>query len=132
MLVSCLRPSLLSDISPDFVSSGFGNLGGVISGFAYRTADSPRFYSGHGLLIATVSMSFCLCLFMHLYLVRENRRRDAEMTSKGLTLEDYTHEMKAAEREQGDYATVSWCHSQNCRSFQLIIIPFLQFFRYTE
>ncbi|RXW25479.1 hypothetical protein EST38_g296 [Candolleomyces aberdarensis] len=84
---------------------GFGNLGGVISGFAYRSVDAPRYYSGHGLLIATVSMSFCLCLFMHLYLVRENRRRDEEMRAKGLTLEDYTHEMKAAERERGDYAT---------------------------
>ena len=55
-------------------------------------------------------MSFALTLFMHLYLVRENRRRDEEMKAKGLTLEDYTDEMKAAERERGDYATVSRYH----------------------
>jgi sugar phosphate permease len=84
---------------------GFGNLGGVISAFAYRSKDAPRYFSGHGLLIATVSMSFLLCAFMHLYLVKENARRDAEMQTKGLTLESYTEEMKHSEREKGDYAT---------------------------
>ncbi|TEB23285.1 high-affinity nicotinic acid transporter [Coprinellus micaceus] len=48
---------------------GFGNLGGVISGFAYRSSEAPRFYSGHGLLIGTITMSTILSLFMHLYLV---------------------------------------------------------------
>ncbi|KAF8157195.1 major facilitator superfamily domain-containing protein [Crassisporium funariophilum] len=84
---------------------GFGNLGGVISGFAYRSVDAPRYFSGHGLLIATVSMSFCLCGFMHWYLVRENARRDAAMAAQGLTLDSYTEDMKESEREKGDNAT---------------------------
>ncbi|KAH9478028.1 putative transporter [Psilocybe cubensis] len=84
---------------------GFGNLGGVISAFAYRSKDAPRYYSGHGLLIATVSMSFVLSLFMHLYLKRENARRDASMKSLGYTLDSYTEEMKHSEREKGDYAS---------------------------
>ncbi|PPQ92915.1 hypothetical protein CVT25_000501 [Psilocybe cyanescens] len=84
---------------------GFGNLGGVISAFAYRSKDAPRYYSGHGLLIATVSMSFVLSLFMHLYLKRENARRDAAMQAMGYTLDSYTEEMKHGEREKGDNAT---------------------------
>lgn len=84
---------------------GFGNLGGVISSFAYRATDSPRYFTGHGLLIGTTTMSFVLCLIMHLYLVRENKRRDAAMQAKGLTPEDYTEEMKTSERELGDYAS---------------------------
>ncbi|KAG2017538.1 high-affinity nicotinic acid transporter [Coprinopsis cinerea AmutBmut pab1-1] len=84
---------------------GFGNLGGVISGFAYRADDAPRYFSGHGLLIATVSMSTVLCIIMHIYLRRENARRDREMAAKGLTLDTYTEEMRVAERERGDYAT---------------------------
>lgn len=65
---------------------GFGNLGGVISGFSFRSTDAPRFFRGHGLLIGMITMSFFLCLFMHLYLVRENARRDADMERLGLTL----------------------------------------------
>lgn len=85
---------------------GFGNLGGVIAGFTFRAKDAPRYFSGHGLLIATVSMSFLLSLFMHLYLKKENARRDAAMQSQGLTLDSYTEDMKHSEREEGDDATV--------------------------
>ncbi|TFK22746.1 high-affinity nicotinic acid transporter [Coprinopsis marcescibilis] len=84
---------------------GFGNLGGVIAGFAYRSTDAPRYFAGHGLLIATLTMSTILCIFMHFYLVRENSRRDREMEAKGLTLDIYTEEMRVSERDQGDNAT---------------------------
>lgn len=86
---------------------GFGNLGGCIAAFAYRSTDAPRFFSGHGLLIATTSMSLSLCCFMTAYLRKENARRDALMVSQGLTLESYSDEMKDSERENGDNATVS-------------------------
>ena len=86
---------------------GFGNLGGTIAAFAYRSTDAPRYFSGHGLLIATTSMSLALCCFMTTYLKKENARRDALMTEQGLTLESYSDEMKEAEREKGDNATVS-------------------------
>ncbi|KAJ2914183.1 hypothetical protein MD484_g6232, partial [Candolleomyces efflorescens] len=85
---------------------GFGNLGGVIAGFVYRSTDAPRYFQGHGLLIATTTMSFLLCLFMHIHLRKENARREAEMKALGLTsVDQYTEEMKTAEREKGDYAS---------------------------
>ncbi|KAF9553590.1 MFS general substrate transporter [Agrocybe pediades] len=84
---------------------GFGNLGGVISSFAYRSVDSPRYFSGHGLLIGTVSMSLVLSVVMHIYLKRENARRDETMRANGLTLESYSEDMKYKEREKGDNAT---------------------------
>jgi sugar phosphate permease len=84
---------------------GFGNLGGVISGFSFRAQDAPRYFSGHGLLIGMVSMSLILSVFMHLYCKRENARRDAAMISKGLSLDSYNEEMKYIEREKGDAAT---------------------------
>jgi hypothetical protein len=52
-------------------------------------------------------MSTIACLFMHFYLVRENARRDRLMESKGLTLDTYTEDMRIAERDKGDNATVS-------------------------
>jgi sugar phosphate permease len=84
---------------------GFGNLGGVISGFVYRSTEAPRFVSGHALLISTITMSTILATYMHIWLRRENARRDREMEAKGLTLDTYTEEMRVAERERGDDAT---------------------------
>ncbi|GES63963.1 major facilitator superfamily transporter [Aspergillus terreus] len=81
---------------------GFGNLGGAISGFIYQTRDSPNFYPGHGTLIATLSMSTILCIIMHIYLRRENARRDREYAKAP---EDYTDEERRLEREKGDYAS---------------------------
>ncbi len=66
---------------------GFGNLGGVIAGFSFRAKDAPRYFSGHGLLIATITMSLILCVFMHVYLGYENARRDEAMAAQGLTLD---------------------------------------------
>lgn len=86
---------------------GFGNLGGSIAAFAYRKTDAPRYFSGHGLLLATTTMSFFLCAFMRTWLIKENARRDEEAKAKGLTLHDYTEEMKESEREKGDSASVS-------------------------
>ena len=54
-----------------------------------------------------ITMSFFLCLFMHLYLVRENTRRDADMERLGLTLESYSEDQRYQEREKGDNASVS-------------------------
>ena len=81
---------------------GFGNLGGAIASFIYRSTDAPHFYVGHGTLIGTLSMSTCLCIFMTLYLRWENTRRDRENTKKP---EEYTNDEKELERERGDNAT---------------------------
>jgi len=84
---------------------GFGNLGGVLSAFSYRSKDAPRFFTGHGLLIGTTFMSCCLSLFMHIYLKMENSRRESLMATSGLSLDSYTDDMKDAEREKGDNAS---------------------------
>lgn len=84
---------------------GFGNLGGVISGFTYRKVDKPKYIPGHATLLGCISMSLCLCLFMTWYLRKENARRDALAAETGVKPEDYTHEMREAEREMGDHAS---------------------------
>jgi nitrate/nitrite transporter NarK len=80
---------------------GFGNLGGAIASFIYQSKDSPHFYPGHGTLIASLSMSTCLSVFMTWWLRRENTRRDREHKHP----EDYTEEERNAEREKGDHAS---------------------------
>lgn len=80
---------------------GWGNLGGAIAGFIYRSEDSPRFLSGHGTLLATTGMSCCLCVFMTIYLRRENARRDTVHKHP----DDYSDHERHAERERGDNAT---------------------------
>lgn len=78
-----------------------GNLGGAISGFIYLSSDSPEFTKGHAILIGMLAMSTSLCIFMTLYLRRENARRDREYKA----LDQYTDLDRAAEREKGDSAT---------------------------
>ncbi|KAM5350453.1 hypothetical protein ACJ41O_006958 [Fusarium nematophilum] len=80
---------------------GFGNLGGAVAGFVYRSDDGPHYRSGHGTLVGTTSMSCILCILMTIYLRRENARRDA--THKAPT--EYTRAEKELEQESGDNAT---------------------------
>jgi len=65
---------------------------------------------------------------MHFYLKKENARRDQLMAAQGYTLESYTEEMKEAEREKGDNATVS-CSIPSSGELYTDIVA--QFFRYT-
>jgi len=81
---------------------GFGNLGGAIAGFCYLTKDKPHFRPGHGTLMGTLSMSTLLCIFMTLYLRRENARRDRVFNKKP---SEYTTEERLAERDSGDNAS---------------------------
>ncbi|KAL3451757.1 major facilitator superfamily domain-containing protein [Aspergillus insuetus] len=80
---------------------GFGNLGGVLSSYIYRRTDGPKYATGHGTLIGTLTMSTVLCTFMTIYLRRENARRDREFKAPG----EYTEPERLAEREKGDNAT---------------------------
>ncbi|GAB1526070.1 hypothetical protein RhiTH_009236 [Rhizoctonia solani] len=86
---------------------GFGNLGGMIGAFIYRSRDAPHYYPGHGTLIATLSMSAILSALMSAWLKRENDRRDrvAQETNLPLKADEYTPEMLERERENGDYAS---------------------------
>ncbi|KAL5337992.1 major facilitator superfamily domain-containing protein [Aspergillus crustosus] len=80
---------------------GFGNLGGVLASFIYRTQDRPDYHIGHGTLIGTLSMSTILCTIMTIHLRRENARRDREYKAPS----EYTEAERVAEREKGDFAT---------------------------
>ncbi|CAH0015258.1 unnamed protein product [Clonostachys rhizophaga] len=80
---------------------GFGNLGGTISAFAYLPKDAPHYRPGHLLLMSTTTMSCLLCIFMTLYLRRENKRRDAANKAP----ESYTRQEKEVEADNGDNAT---------------------------
>ena len=80
---------------------GFGNLGGTLSGYLFLKRDSPRYISGFSTLLAFQCGAIILSIFMHLYLRRENARRDREYKAPEL----YTAEEKFAEREKGDNAT---------------------------
>lgn len=86
--------------------AGFGNFSGIISSFSFRSPEAPHYLSGYGLLIGTLSMSTICSVIMHIYLVRENARRDTEMEAQGLSLDTYTDKMKHHEREKGDNASV--------------------------
>jgi MFS family permease len=76
---------------------GFGNLGGVAAGFVYQ----PGAYRyGHIANLASTSLSVCMCVAMHLYLKRENARRDREYKQP----DQYKREELEAQRERGDDA----------------------------
>jgi sugar phosphate permease len=80
---------------------GFGNLGGAIAGFIYRASDAPHYVSGHAILLGTETMSCILAICMHLYLRRENARRDRE----NKPVAEYTREDMMLEQDKGDNAT---------------------------
>lgn len=56
---------------------------------------------GHGTLVATIGMSTVLCIFMTIYLRRENARRDRLYKAPS----EYTQEERLLETEKGDNAT---------------------------
>lgn len=55
---------------------GWGNLNGVVSSNIYRETQRPRYFAGHGTVLA-YQILFLLggSIFMHLALRLENRRR---------------------------------------------------------
>ncbi|KAG8839992.1 hypothetical protein FRB91_006635 [Serendipita sp. 411] len=84
----------------------FGNLGGTIAAFLFQSKHAPRYFPGFATLIATTTCSALLSLFMTIYLRRENARRDRVAQENGWPApENYTEEMKEAEREKGDNAS---------------------------
>ncbi|KAL5318051.1 hypothetical protein ACEPPN_015155 [Leptodophora sp. 'Broadleaf-Isolate-01'] len=60
------------------IQIAFGNCGGVISSFIYKNTDAPRYFTGHGVCLGFLSMSFILIAFQWFILGRINMSRDAE------------------------------------------------------
>ncbi|KAG9074093.1 hypothetical protein FS749_014389 [Ceratobasidium sp. UAMH 11750] len=79
----------------------FGNFGGLIASYTYIASNAPRYYSGHGTLLAILAMGAIIALIMHIYCRCENMRRDKVYKSPEL----YTQQEKAAESRRGDRAS---------------------------
>jgi hypothetical protein len=81
---------------------GFGNLGGVLSGFTYTYKDAPMYQRGHSIVISLLSMSTILSIILRFWCSRENERRDRKDRAEkpnGWTLAE-----KIAENQKGDSA----------------------------
>ncbi|QRV93221.1 major facilitator superfamily transporter [Ceratobasidium sp. AG-Ba] len=79
----------------------FGNFGGLIASYTYIAANAPRYYSGHGILLAILLMGAVVAFVLHVYFRRENLRRDK--TYKPPT--EYTEAQMATESHRGDQAS---------------------------
>lgn len=80
---------------------GFGNCGGVIASFVYRSKDLPRYFLGHGIIMGFLLMSLILIVLQFFVLSTINRKRDAENQNPA----EYTNEQKYAEMDKGDNAS---------------------------
>lgn len=81
---------------------GFGNLGGILSGFTYTYHDAPLYHRGHGIVIGLLSMSTILCVLLRWWYVRENFNRFVkDMHSKP---NGWTKQQMERESSMGDDA----------------------------
>ena len=68
---------------------GWGNLNGIVSSNIYRGSDAPRFYPGHGTVLAYLTLFlFGGSIMQYILLRRENRKRqhgDRDHWTEGLT-----------------------------------------------
>ncbi|KAJ5670806.1 uncharacterized protein N7477_006169 [Penicillium maclennaniae] len=67
---------------------GWGNLNGIVSSNIYRDQDAPRFYPGHGVVLAYLVLFLCGGSILQYFLLRrENRKRvrgDRDHWTEGL------------------------------------------------
>ncbi|KAF2178492.1 major facilitator superfamily transporter [Zopfia rhizophila CBS 207.26] len=82
---------------------GFGNLGGVMSGFMYQSKEAPWYYRGHGTVVGLLIMSTALSVYMTWWLRRENAKRGMGDMMTGREGGWSVEEMRG-EREKGDEA----------------------------
>lgn len=80
---------------------GIGNCGGVIASFVYRNVDRPRYFIGHGVILAFLVMSFTLVVFQMFLLSYINKKRTEQHGDPAL----YTQDMRRTEMDKGDQAT---------------------------
>ncbi|KAF2876479.1 major facilitator superfamily domain-containing protein [Massariosphaeria phaeospora] len=82
---------------------GFGNLGGVLSGFTYTYVDAPLYRRGHSIVIGLLTMSTVLIVFMRWWWGKENerRRREDERTGRA---NGWSRQDMIAESHKGDQA----------------------------
>ncbi|OMP83359.1 putative transporter C11D3.18C [Diplodia seriata] len=64
---------------------GFGNIGGIISVFAFLSKDAPDYIPGHSICIAFICLSALSCTLYWVLCSWSNRKRDKTPTNLGLT-----------------------------------------------
>lgn len=71
---------------------GFGNIGGIISSFAFLPDDGPKFITGYSICIAFTCLSIVSCVIYGFGCWSANKKRDSESRSNehGLTEEEKT------------------------------------------
>lgn len=55
---------------------GFGNIGGIISTYAFLAKDAPFYKPGYSICIGFICLSFVSCCVYALLITWENRKRD--------------------------------------------------------
>lgn len=69
----------------------FGNIGGIISSFAFRAEDAPKFIPGYSISISFTVLSIIACVIYGVVCYMDNKRRDREVGNEhGLTEEEKT------------------------------------------
>jgi MFS family permease len=80
---------------------GFGNCGGVIASFIYRNQDKPRYFVGHGTILAFLGLALIFIVLQMFILNTINKKRDEQYGAP----ENYTSDMRRAEMDRGDQAS---------------------------
>ncbi|KAG8931893.1 hypothetical protein FRC02_001978 [Tulasnella sp. 418] len=76
---------------------GIGNLGGICSSFVYLPKDSPRYFTGHGVMIGSLAVTFVTASIMIINFKRLNKQKEA------ICMRDNIGEERRAEfRDMGD------------------------------
>ena len=82
---------------------GFGNLGGIISGYMYVAKEGPWYYRGHGTCMGLLMMSTVFAIGLSWWCRQENMRRCEADFSSG-KVEGWKKEDMEAEKDKGDDA----------------------------
>lgn len=69
---------------------GFGNIGGIISVFAFLSKDAPLFTTGYSICLAFTTLSIIACVIYGIGCWSANRRRDRTPTNVGLSEHEKT------------------------------------------
>ncbi|GAA5905619.1 uncharacterized protein JCM6883_005388 [Sporobolomyces salmoneus] len=84
---------------------GIGNLGALVSSNVYRSADSPRYYLGHGVVLGFVAMGFITAPLYAFLLKRENNKKE-KLQAEQDALPDHEKRVYTVQelRDMGDRA----------------------------
>ncbi|KAL0059969.1 hypothetical protein AAF712_013265 [Marasmius tenuissimus] len=64
--------------------SAIGNIGAVVATWSFLPFDAPDYKIGNGLNLATSSLMFVLSLLLHVWMMKDNKRRESRDGSQDL------------------------------------------------